>query len=689
MSGLHPFDDFQAGEFLPFFLLESIGDVLGEDLKTGDRDVLQSVGSLLGLLDVGGQPDGGVFDHGEPDGEFLDLYEGQPCFIQRSPGVVEGIGRLDRGPVKLYQGDLGPHDAAGLDGDGFFRRNGGSDLLHLGNAHLDVGFLECLIGRAEGLVDLGLDIFGLVDQFHHLVDQDVPLFVHQIKALAGERQRILGFDQIALGRKTVWIHAASRPFRILLLSSVIFIQDLGVDTVELFPRQQVQKGPALVQRLFDGPVFGLQLAYEFLLEGFAEGQVLFVQGRKLVLADDGSQGSGVPHAGVAGKQLVGDALVVFTRKAFPDAVLHQTGEGGKHVDGRIDALAVQHAVKNDLAFRDVACKVRDGVGDIIVGHGQDGDLGDRSGAAFHNARAFIKGGKLAVQIARVAFSGGDLALGGGDLTHCLAVGGDVRQDDQNMHALFKGQVFRRRESDLGSQKTFHHRVVGQVEEHDHMVGGAAVLEGPAEEFRHVVFDAHGGKDNGKLLVGAAPQGGLPYDLGGQLVMGQTVPGKDGQFLAPDEGGQTVDRGDAGVDIVAGIFPRNRIQRKTVDVQGYLGDDLSQPVDGLADPVEGAAQDVFRKADLHGMARKSCMGVAERHVVGALEDLDDGLVLVDLGDAADACLAVVAVELHDLFISRVFYAFQDHEGAVDLAQAQIFYSHNFLLPGQPFLASTSS
>lgn len=51
-----------------------------------------------------------------------------------------------------------------------------------------------------------------------------------------------------------------------------------------------------------------------------------------------------------------------------DGLLHETGEGGQDVDGRVNLLVVQLPVDEDLSFRDVASQIRDGMGDVVVLH---------------------------------------------------------------------------------------------------------------------------------------------------------------------------------------------------------------------------------------------------------------------------------------------------------------------------------
>ena len=76
---------------------------------------------------------------------------------------------------------------------------------------------------------------------------------------------------------------------------------------------------------------------------------------------------------------------------------------------------------------------------------------------------------------------GDLLLGGRDLTKGLGVVGDIRQDDQHVHALFKGQVLGSGQSHTGRGDTLHGGVVGQVGEQHGALDGAGALELADEE----------------------------------------------------------------------------------------------------------------------------------------------------------------------------------------------------------------
>ena len=55
---------------------------------------------------------------------------------------------------------------------------------------------------------------------------------------------------------------------------------------------------------------------------------------------------------------------------------HEPGQGRKHIDRWVDLSVVELTIYIDLAFSNVASQVWNGVGDVIIGHGKNGQLGD-------------------------------------------------------------------------------------------------------------------------------------------------------------------------------------------------------------------------------------------------------------------------------------------------------------------------
>ena len=88
--------------------------------------------------------------------------------------------------------------------------------------------------------------------------------------------------------------------------------------------------------------------------------------------------------------------MVHPGEALADAVLHQTGQAGQHVDGRIDGLPVHLAVQHDLPLGDIPGQVGDGMGNVVVGHGQNGNLRHAARPSGHDARSLVNGCQVAV-----------------------------------------------------------------------------------------------------------------------------------------------------------------------------------------------------------------------------------------------------------------------------------------------------
>ena len=132
--------------------------------------------------------------------------------------------------------------------------------------------------------------------------------------------------------------------------------------------------------------------------------------------------------------------MVFSGISLTDTILHQTGQRRQYVDRWIDRLSVKLSIQNDLTFGDIPGQVRDRVGDIVVRHGQDRDLCDRSGAALYDTGTLVKRSQFTVEITRITFTGRNLALGGRYFSHRLTERGNIGQNNQNVHTFFKSQI---------------------------------------------------------------------------------------------------------------------------------------------------------------------------------------------------------------------------------------------------------
>jgi len=233
-----------------------------------------------------------------------------------------------------------------------------------------------------------------------------------------------------------------------------------------------------------------------------------------------------------------------------------------------------------------------------------------------------------------------------------------------VHVFFKCQIFSGGQSHARGGDALDRGVVGKIDKEDGTVDGAGLLEALDEEVGLFKGDAHGGKHDREGLL-RADNLGLARDLRGELGMRQAGRREDRQLLAADQRGQSVDGGNAGVDVVTGIFPHARIQRHAVDVQPHIRFNRSETVDRTADSVEGASEDFLRQRDFHRMTRQTRMRILQGHAFGAFKDLNNGLVFIIFNDAAELLRLSVDREFHDFIEGGVFYALENNERAVDL------------------------
>src|SRR5512139_2502041 len=96
--------------------------------------------------------------------------------------------------------------------------------------------------------------------------------------------------------------------------------------------------------------------------------------------------------------------MIFTSLSRTDASIHQPGKRRQHVNGRKYAFAVQIPAQYELALSDVTSQVGDRVGNIVIWHGQDHQLGHRPRVVTDAPRALIYTGQVRIQVAGITSS---------------------------------------------------------------------------------------------------------------------------------------------------------------------------------------------------------------------------------------------------------------------------------------------
>ena len=169
-------------------------------------------------------------------------------------------------------------------------------------------------------------------------------------------------------------------------------------------------------------------------------------------------------------------------------------------------------------------------------------------------------------------------------------------------------------------------------------------------------------------------------------MGQAGAGENGQLLAPHQGVQPVDGGDARLDKLVGVVPGGGVHGQAVDVPVLVGQDGGAAVDGLAHAVEHPAQHIPGHPQLEGVPQESDFRFRQVDAGGVLKELDHGGVSVDLQHLAPADGAIAEFDLPQLVIGDPPDPVHHHQRAGDLLNRLIFPDHSAL---SPFWAAASS
>ena len=336
------------------------------------------------------------------------------------------------------------------------------------------------------------------------------------------------------------------------LAGVELVEDLLGDTLEHLTGEGTAETPGDVERVEDVAHLVRLLGKEALLKLCEELEVQKVLGRQSLLSDDRLHGSDILADCIVGIHLVGKSVVVLARHALSDGRLHKARQRRKHVDGRVHLPVVQLAVDVHLALRDVPGKVGDGMRDVVVGHREHRDLGDRAVTALDTAGTLVDRGKIRIHVTRVATAAGHLLAGSRHLTEGVSIRRHVGEDNENVLVALVSEVLGGGECKTGGDDALDGGVIGEVEEEANVLHRAVLLEILLEKAGSLHVDTHGGEHNGEVGLASVAhtlsilldETCLPADLGGNLIVGKTSSREEGDLLSTCDRVHRVDSRDA-------------------------------------------------------------------------------------------------------------------------------------------------
>mmetsp|Transcript_39085 Transcript_39085/g.89536 ORF Transcript_39085/g.89536 Transcript_39085/m.89536 type:complete len:265 (-) Transcript_39085:762-1556(-) len=224
--------------------------------------------------------------------------------------------------------------------------------------------------------------------------------------------------------------------------------------------EDAQQLPSHIQRSENITFLVRSLSQKSGFKLLQEFQVQVVIVRQSFLSNNGFHCSCVDADGVVCVHLIRDVGMINSSHPLADARLHQSGQRWQHVNRRVDLPVVQTAVNKHLPLGDVAGQIRDRMGDVIVGHGQDRELCDRSVPSLNPSGTFVDCSQIGVHVPRITTAARHLLSGSGDLSKSVGVGGHVSQDHKDMLLALVCEILGSGQRQPGGNNALNSGIVG-------------------------------------------------------------------------------------------------------------------------------------------------------------------------------------------------------------------------------------
>jgi len=357
-------------------------------------------------------------------------------------------------------------------------------------------------------------------------------------------------------------------------------------------------------------------------------------------------------------------------------VLHETGQGRQHIDWGIDVLLVHVLIDVDLTLGNVTSKIGDRMSDIIVGHGKDGNLSDRTIPALDSTGSLIDGRQIGVHVTGVTSSTGHFLSGRRDLSEGVSIRSHISENGKDVHLFLIGKMLSGREGKSRSNNTLNGGIVGVVHEKAHTVHGAVDLEVLLEETSSLKVDTHSGEDNSEVLlvmivdILSLDKGGLTTDLSTNLGVRKTGSREERNLLASSNRGHSVDSGNTRLDHLSGVLSHVRVDRLTLDIEELLSEHRRTLVDGETGTIEGSTEHLNTHWHAHDITGELDGSTNIVDISSALENLDDSLLALNLEDLALSLGAIAEADIDDLSVLRELDVVKDDEGTLDIEDGTV-------------------
>mmetsp|Transcript_21553 Transcript_21553/g.38515 ORF Transcript_21553/g.38515 Transcript_21553/m.38515 type:complete len:353 (+) Transcript_21553:505-1563(+) len=320
------------------------------------------------------------------------------------------------------------------------------------------------------------------------------------------------------------------------------------------------------------------------------------------------------------------------------------------------------------------------MGNIVVRHGKNGELGDRTLTTLNTTGTLVDGGQIGIHITRVTTTTGHLFTSGGNLTKSVSIRTHIRQNDEDVVATFVGEVLSSGEGNTRSNDTLNSGIIGEVQEKDRPLKRAVLLEILLEEMSSFHVHTHSGENNGelvitlllkmRLVVRPLDKTCLTTNLRSDIVMGKTGSREKRNLLATSDGIHNINSRNASLNHFLRVGTLGRVNRSTTDIQELLSKDVGAAINRLARAVENATKHITRHRGFHDLASELKSGLPVVNTRGTLEDLDDGLVTINLKNLTTPSSTITKPDVHNLVILGFLDTVNNDKRSVDTGNSAV-------------------
>ena len=304
---------------------------------------------------------------------------------------------------------------------------------------------------------------------------------------------------------------------------------------------------------------------------------------------------------------------------------------------------------------------------------------------FHTTCTFIHCCQVSIQVTGVTTAAGNFLLRRRYFTEGFCIVCDISQDDQNVHILFKCQIFSSCQCHFGCTDTFYGRVICQVDKYYRTVDSTCLFEVIDKEFSIFKCDTDSREYYRKFGIRTANLR-LSCDLNRQIRMGQTGTGEDGQFLTTNQCIQTINGRYTSLDEFRRIDSCRRVDGRTIDVQSLFGDDFGTAVHGVTHTVEDTTQNVRGYAEVQTFAQKTHLTFCQVDTCCRFKQLYQSSVAIYFQNLAFSDLAVGQFDFAQFIVCYTFNTGNYHQRASYFLNGTIFLNHT---SSAPFLISSAT